>query len=708
MIQIDQQPRRLPALREELTLHEAARLHDGQPGWTLHDPAANRFFRIDWLTFEVLSRWSLEDPALIAAQISRQTPLEVSEQDVLAVASFAQTNQLLRFAGGSSAAKLAGEVASRKTTWWQFLVHNYLFFRVPLLKPERMLKRLSRVFGFLFGTRFWLLTALALVTGILLLTRQWSGFTAALHGFNSFEGILRFLVALVGVKIVHEFGHGLVATHFGCRVPTMGVAFLVMTPVAYTDVNEAWLLKSRRPRLLIGAAGILAELCLAAWATLAWTLLPDGPLRSATLVVAAITWVKSLFVNLSPIMRFDGYYLLSDALNLPNLHRRCFALARWWLRERLFDLGEEPPEYFNRRLRNGLVVLAFAIWIYRLIVFTTIAIFVYHFFFKALGIILFAVEMVWFIFAPIVSELKAWYDMRSKILAKTRTKWVLAALLALVALMLVPLPRRVHFKGELRPAHELRIVTPRAARLVDLPFTDGDRVPAGATLVRLESEAARYQLIEAEQRRADLLTEIESAALNPTQRSKVPVLHAQLQTLDARIDEARATVALLEPAAPFAGVFREAVPFPAKGEWLGKGEELGVLAGDGEWVVHAFLPEETTHLVREGAKARFSAEGAQEHPVELTVERIERDSSRAITRAVLTKSHGGDVPARMMEGVLVPERVVYSVRLRVTDLHGLPADTVRRGQVTVYAEREALAARFMRNVVSVLWRELGF
>jgi len=708
MLTIQLQPKRLAPLREELTLHEGPRLHDGQPSWTLHDPASNRFYRIDWLTFEVLQRWSLEDPELIARQIGEQTPLSPALEDVAAVFQFVRTNRLLRLAGDAPAAQLAREAAAGRASWWMWLVHNYLFFRVPLIRPERLLRRLAAIGGFLFRPLFWRLTALALVVGLVLLARQWSGFVAALSGFNSFDGILTFLAALVGVKVVHEFGHGLVATHFGCRVPAMGVAFLVLTPVAYTDTNEAWRLTARRPRLLISAAGMLAELCLAVWATLAWTLLPDGMLRSAVLVVAAVTWVKSLMVNLSPIMRFDGYYLLSDALDLPNLHQRCFALARWWLRETLFGLGDPPPEYFGRNLRRGLVALAIFIWLYRLVVFTAIAVFVYHFFLKALGIVLFAVEMVWFIIAPIVSELKTWYERRAAIARRLRVRWLLAGLAGAIVLMAVPLPRRVHLGGELRPGQEYVVVAPQAGQLVRLPFADGAPVAAGAKLVQLSSDEARHQLLDSEQRRAGLLAEIESASLNPQQQTKVPVLQAQLETLDARIEEARISLARLEPVAPFAGRFRAATPLPQEGEWLRRGERIGVLVGEGAWVVHALLPEEDAHLVSEGAKAWFLPEGAEEHPVALTVERIERDASRAIGREWLTVAHGGAVPARRVDNQLVPERAVYGVRLRIDDGGAITGDRVRRGRVTVYAAHEALATRFVRNVLSVLWRELGF
>lgn len=113
----------------------------------------------------------------------------------------------------------------------------------------------------------------------------------------------------------------------------MGVAFLVMMPMFYTDTSGSWKLTLKRQRITIGVAGMLTELALAAWATLACSFLPDGMLRSAAFMLATTTWIMTLAVNLSPLMRFDGYFLLSDTLQVPNLQQRGFAMGRWQLRE---------------------------------------------------------------------------------------------------------------------------------------------------------------------------------------------------------------------------------------------------------------------------------------------------------------------------------------------------------------------------------------
>lgn len=699
----------LPPIREELVIEEGPRAHDGQPNWTLHDPARNRFFRIDWVTFEIVRRWSLDSPETIVRVVNEQTPLKVTIDDLEHVLHFLNQNQLLHLAGANHSAELTRLHDKSQAAAWRWLAENYLFFRVPLVRPEGLLRWLAARLGFLFRPWFWNLTALAGGAGLVLAWRQWDEFVATWHNVADAAGLVGYIAVIVGVKIVHEFGHGLVATRYGCRVPTMGVAFLVLTPVAYTDVNEAWRLKARRPRLWIGAAGMAAELMLAAWATLAWALLPDGALRTAAFIVGTTTWVKSLLINVSPVMRFDGYYLLSDALDLPNLHARCFALSRWRLREWLFALGEPPPEHFARPLRRGLVALGIFIWIYRLVVFTGIAIFVYYFFFKALGIVLFVVEILWFVVLPIVSEMKVWIEKRAQIVRSPRARRVGLAVLLLVALACVPFPRRVEMPGELIPVNDFRVVAPDSARVTARPLADGARVAPGEELLRLESPSAQQRFERARVRMERIDVELAAANLDPQLRARLPMLQAARLTAEAGQKEAELGMAQLVPKTPFPGVLRYADAELQTGEWVAKDELLATVVGDGPWQVVAYLRETDRHLVQEGEAAQFFPDGLPGRAVPLRVVTVERDAARTLAHPMLAKAFGGEIDARLFEGELVPQQGLYRVRLEVGSRSAAEVfRQVRRGRVVVRADAESLAVRFSRAVTSVVWREAGF
>lgn len=396
-----------PQLREELALLPGPVLADGQPSWTLHDPTRNRFFSIDWPTFEILRRWSYADAEAIVQSVAADSTLLPEPDDVEQVARFLRANQLVQL-GPGSARQLAERAAQGEGSRLKWLLHHYLFFRVPLVRPDAWLDRWLAVARLFYSRTFALSTLFALLLGLGLVARQWDVFTTSLVDTFTFRGLFAYGVALILVKLLHELGHAFTAKRFGCRVPTMGVAFLVLWPMAYTDTNETWRLTRRWQRLRVAAAGIVTELGIAAWATLAWGLLPDGELRSAAFVLATTSWIATLAINASPFMRFDGYFILSDWLDLPNLHERSFALARWRLREWLFALGEPRPEHFPPARHTALIVFAWVTWLYRLVVFLGIAVLVYHFTVKAVGILLFAVEICWFILMPIRNEFREW------------------------------------------------------------------------------------------------------------------------------------------------------------------------------------------------------------------------------------------------------------------------------------------------------------
>src|SRR5262249_46703461 len=267
----------------------------------------------------------------------------------------------------------------------------------------------------------------------------------------------------------------------------MGVAFLVLWPVAYTDTNEVWKLADRRRRLAVAAAGVTTELVIAAWATLAWSLLPEGAPKAAAFLLATTTWIMTLAVNASPFMRFDGYFLLSDWLDMPNLHARAFALARWDLRERLFALGEAPPERFPRARHAGLIAFAWATWAYRLALFLGIAVLVYHFSVKALGIALFAVEIGWVVAPPVWSPPRPCRGRSAGTGGRRRARASAATGALALALVAVPWPVRVSSSGVLRPAEPFVVYAPEGAEVVALPAAEGAGVAAGEPLLRLAS-----------------------------------------------------------------------------------------------------------------------------------------------------------------------------------------------------------------------------
>ena len=697
-----------PRLREELALYPGPRLADGQPSWVLHDPVRNLFFRLDWLTFECLSRWSLADPEAILAGIESETTLHLGPEDLQAVHTFVSENQLVIPEDVGGSAQLAARLRKQKSSWWHWLLHHYLFFRLPLVRPDRWLERQLPRIAFFYSPTFRRLTVLALIFGVVEVYRDWTQFSATLVDTFSLEGMIGYAVMLTFVKTFHELGHAFTAKRFGCRVPTMGVAFLVMWPMAYTDTNEVWKLADRRQRLAVASAGIVTELSLAAWATALWGILPEGMPKALAFMLATTVWVATLAVNSSPFMRFDGYFLLSDWLDIPNLHGRAFALARWDLRERLFALGEPRPEIFSPRQEKALILFAWGTWIYRLVLFIGIAVLVYHFFVKALGILLFAVEIGWFVLLPLWSEVKAWQARWPRIRQQARFRRTLGVSVLLLLVFCVPWPTRLATSGLLKPAEVFPVYAPAGAQLVALPFANGARVEAGDLLLQLASAELQYRWARTQARMASLRWQAAVAGLDGEQRHNLLVLQEERASAEAELASVQAELAKYAPRAPFSGRLVDLDPDLKPGAWVARNEKLAMLVRENDWVVEAFLDEEAVRRVSPGDRASFVVDGVAGGLVGLRVQTVDHDATRVLADSVLATQFGGSVLTREKNGQHMPERATFRVLLSATEPPAALAGASWRGNVVIHGDWEAPGMRFLRSALALLWREAGF
>ncbi|XKH39017.1 site-2 protease family protein [Azospirillum doebereinerae] len=485
----------------------------------------NRYFRIGPEAFALIAHWHHANPRAIAAAVADNSLFEPTAQDIMGFYQFLVANNLTVTV---DIAFLARQGAARHTGWFWWLVHNYLFFRIPLVRPDRFLSATVGLVAPLYSRGWMGLVLLTAVLAGLLVARQWDAFLHTFQHFFSPEGLALYGVTLLGTKICHELGHAYTAKRFGCRVPTMGVAFLVMWPVLYTDTTDAWRLVSRRQRLAVGAAGMLTELMIAVFATLAWSFLPDGPLRSAAYFLATVSWITTLAINLSPFMRFDGYYLLSDALDVPNLQERAFAMARWKLREWLFGLGMAPPEQMPAARRRILLAYSYVTWLYRLMLFLGIALLVYHVAIKVLGILLFAIEIGWFVARPFLNETKAWWGLRDRFHVNLRTGMTLAGLAAAVGLTLLPVTSTVSVPVVWRASGFATVYAPFPARLEEALVARGQSVVEGEPLFRLTAPDLEGKLRQAELRIAWMQEQIARLTASREQLDRVRAMEEDL------------------------------------------------------------------------------------------------------------------------------------------------------------------------------------
>lgn len=704
---IDPGQMRLPAWREDLTLQAAPRGIDGAPHWNLYDPVRNSFFRIGWLEFMLLSNWQAGMTATaLCDQVAQQSPLQPEVEDVLGLLSFLEKHELLRAGSRTQREHLQKMAYSRKLSVWQWLLHHYLFFRIPLVRPERFLQATQATVERLWRPGLlWTIAALALI-GVWRVLDQWQAFAQTFLYFFSWQGALCYGLALAGTKLLHELGHAYTAKHYGLRVPTMGVAIMMLWPLLYTDTSEGWKLTSRRARLAIGGAGIVAELMLAGLAAFAWSILPDGPLKSAAYVLAAVTWLSTIAVNLNPFMRFDGYYLLMDLIDMPNLHERSFAFGRRHLRQTLLGWQTAVPETEYAQRSGWLVAYAWSIWIYRLVLFTGIAAAVYYFFFKLAGIILFAVEIGWFVVRPIVLEIAIWRKNWPAWRGQKRAWLSLLLLTMLLIVCAVPWHASIHGDGYWQAAQHTRMFAPTPARIAQILAHEGQQVASGQALFEMQSPETGAQLHAIDSRITGLRAQLAGAIGELSLQEHTQVLQQELRAAEAERNYLQEETARLQIRAPHAGVIRDLEPGMYAGSWVSPQQVLARLIASNDSVVQIFVSESDVARIHTGAHARVLLRRADSVALDAVVSNIDRTATHALPYPMLASTYGGPIAVRNNQrGELLTNEAWYRVNLTVEN--GPPNQQLSLVAAHIDGERQSLLGLFLRQVASMLIRESG-
>ena len=700
----------LPPLREDLRIEAAAPLASGAPAWVIYDPARHRYFQIGRRTVEMLSSWAAGTVGALKSRLLAERGWRPGEAELSALIKFLFANELTNAPIEGRSVGYAGRAEAARRNAFLALAKAYLFFRIPLVRPERFLDAAAPIARFFFSRGFTVFTILGGLVGLALASRQTDAFLAYAERFISLDGAIYFVGALIFVKVFHELGHAFQATLRGVRVMTMGVAFMVMFPLLYTDVSDAWRTRRRKDKLMIDAGGVLVELSLAALATLLWVFLPDGPMRSAAFVVATTSWVLSLLVNLNPFMRFDGYYFLSDATGVSNLQPRSFGMARWRLREFLFGLKAAPPEAVGAGMRRFMVIYAFGTWIYRLILFIGIALIVYNLFFKVLGILLFAIEIAFFIALPIAKEIGVWFSLRSEIIRSPRA-WITGALLAgFVFVFITPMPVTVRAPAMIGYAQQVDIYPRLPGRLTETRMADGVLVEKGDVLALLASPDIASD-IDRTQLRIELLElRLARGAADAKERTEALIFAKELESEQARLQGLKDEAALFVVTAPISGVIVDADHRAQANTWLGRNDRLGVIVDPQGVEIRGYLSEDD--LVRVDAEAHgvFVPDDPLLPTIPGALKNIASFSAERLSPGYLAASNGGPIPVTARDDGGDPRPVGSWFAFRtdvIRDIAVTKLPQTRRGIFIIEGRAESWAGRTVSQITRVLLRELG-
>ncbi|MEN8191117.1 MAG: PqqD family peptide modification chaperone, partial [Thermodesulfobacteriota bacterium] len=380
---------------------------------------------------------------------------------------------------------------------WKANLRSPLFLRFPLLDPERFLAKTEVIAGICFrrlGFAVWLVSVL---TALVLVWLNWDELTSNIvDRVLARENLLLLWFVYPVVKCFHELGHGYAVKRWGGEVHEMGIMLLVFMPIPYVDATSAAAFRQKWQRVIVGAAGIGVELFLAALAVFAWVLLDKGLTRSVAYNVMLIGGVSTVLFNGNPLLRYDGYYILADLLNIPNLAQRSMQYLGYLTNRYLLAVPEAEPPYTGPGERFWFVFFGITSFVYRLFVYTAIIMFVAGKFFF-IGVMLAILGGVNMVVLPVYRKIKGLLTAPLYQNNRGRTLFIVVAFIGLLAALLTLLPAPYCSRTEgVVWVPENSLVRAGASGKVKRIVTEADsRVQAGTPLIQcfdplLETRAA--------------------------------------------------------------------------------------------------------------------------------------------------------------------------------------------------------------------------
>ena len=693
--------------------------HDGG-GWVVKDPVRLEYALLDDVEYSVLQaldgRTSM---ATLVERLLRQFPgRELTAADVAAFVRSLAGHQLVRplfSAGHLDSGATRPPVIPRVVPRAIRGAGQLLRLQVPLFHPRPVLDRLLPVVRRVVTPATLTLAMLAGLLAAALVALQFRHLTVSLPRVSQFLGadnVLALMLIFVGVKLLHELAHALTARHFGADCHECGIMLLIFTPVLYTNVTDSWTLP-RRQRMWVTASGILVELFIASVCLLLWWQATDGPLRAMLLNTVLLCSVNTLLFNGNPLLRFDGYFLLSDALGVPNLSERAMRAVRATLVSAVTGLTAPLGE--SRRDRRVLLTYGAAAVCYRVLL--TLAI---------VGVVR-VMATVWHL--EFVGAIVTWALVLGSLVLpaagflltvgataatsdKPSARWrSLLVLIGLIVIGCIPVPHSVRAPARIEPTSD-PIYTPLAGR-IRLPMPPDGQLRADETIAVLENPDLLLDQQRYVSRTADLQTQLAIIEQDPREETRplLPTLRTALQSSQQQQAAFAAELQSLTVTTPVDGCLfsppdrlrgevqddqawqTEALSDHNAGIWLERGTLLGYVGQPWDCHTQVVVSESQISQIAVGQAVSVCLAG-HETLLSGEVTDVSREPLRTVAEELVV---AGVVSAQSDEGGVRPLETLYAVTVSLKPQGVAPA-LYQVGTARIQTPPQSLLTRFVKFV----------
>jgi putative peptide zinc metalloprotease protein len=454
---------------------------------------------------------------------------------------------------------------------------NILAIRFKGIDPDRLLTRMLPYFRWIYSRWAVVSCMLLWLSALTLVSVHFDTFQRKLPSFHQFftaENWVYFTVALCVTKIIHEFGHGLTCKYYGGECHEMGAMLLVLTPCLYCNVSDSWMLPNKWHRAAIGAGGMYIELCIAAVCTWIWWFSEPGLLNQLCLSTIFVCSVSTVIFNANPLLRYDGYYILSDLTEIPNLRQKATTILSRKLGKWCLGLEEPDDPFLPERNQTFFALYSIAAAIYRWVVMFSILWFLYKIFepygLKVISQTIATVAIASLIIQPLYKLGKFfWVPGRLDQVKRKNVYRTLAVLAGVAAFVfLVPLPYRVKCALEITPRDAEPVYVSVAGQLEAIDIKSGQTVEQGQSLAKLSNIDLELQIAELEGRRDEYRSRLKSLHRDRFEDAsaslQIPQVEETLEAVEEQLQDKRSDLDRLKLVAPVAGTILPPPELPEK------------------------------------------------------------------------------------------------------------------------------------------------
>jgi len=519
-----------------------------------------------------------------------------------------------------------------------------LLIRLPVFDPDWVLERITpyfKSFFSVFGALVWLAIVLP---AVVLSLQHWNDLGAAYSSDILKPSNLMLLWLLYPLmKLLHEFAHGICVKHWGGEVHEMGITLLVLTPIPYVDASAATVFKSKHRRMLVSGSGIMVELFIAAIALYVWLGASDGLLRDCAFGVFTIGAVSTVLFNANPLLKFDGYFIVQDLIEIPNLMARSAQYYRYLLKRYVLKFDNQLSPVTAKGERRWFLLYGLASSIYRLFILFFIVVFLSSKYFL-LGVILGCWAVVQQILLPLIKGVKYLLLSPETEPHRQRTQRVVgaAALTCVLVIGLIPMPSSTQAQGVVWVPQQGEMFADVAGFVSEVSVSAGEQVTKGQLLLTLES--AELEKTVTVMQNELLALDIRSELLRTLNPGEYALLQEDVAALHRSLSDLQAQKRKLKMVATSDGTFTPAKQGELTGHYFAQGELIAHVVNPTELVVRVAVPDVDSGLLQVGVKsATVRLAEALGHKIKASVVSEVPAADHKLPSAALGAAGGGGI-----------------------------------------------------------------